>query len=319
MSTIHMLVGIPGSGKSFYAKNLCKRERAVAVSTDSIRERLFGSESRQKNSYLVFDEAFAEIDRLLGEGRSVVFDATNVSRDRRVKFLKKFKDVPVEGHVCDTPYATAWQRAGTRKRRIDEAVLTKFAKNFEFPVMAEGFQALHIVHSSEDVKLDRIQLEKLLAERPDHDELFAYLSASPHFSVMLGYDQENPYHSKTLSEHTYAVLAYINAQYEGDDLLAMRYAALFHDAGKPFCKVWKETRGYYSYFGHEHVSAAIACHVLKELGYDEAFVLKVVHMVSFHMEILHGGDAGASNIYHLLGGDLLARLYFFAEADTNGK
>lgn len=37
------------------------------------------------------------------------------------------------------------------------------------------------------------------------------------------------------------------------------------------------------------------------------------------MEILHGGDAGASKIYHLLGGRMLAELYFFAEADTFAK
>ena len=31
MSTVHMLAGIPGSGKSHYAKECCKRHRAVLV------------------------------------------------------------------------------------------------------------------------------------------------------------------------------------------------------------------------------------------------------------------------------------------------
>lgn len=319
MSVIHMLVGIPGSGKSHYAKQLCKREQAVLVATDSIRERLFGSESKQKNTYLVFEQAFAEIGEALGTGGNVVFDATNVSRDRRLKFLKHFKDFPVQCHVFDTPYAIAKERIEGRKRRISDTVLTKFAKNFEFPVRGEGFQALQLVHAAAEIGLGRSRLEQLLEERAGHDELFAYLASSPHFRVMLGYNQENPYHSKTLSEHTYAVLDYINVFYEGDSLLAMQLAALFHDAGKPFCKVWKEVRGYYSYFGHEHVSAMIACHALKELGYEENFILHVVDIVSFHMEILHGGDAGASRIYHLLGEDRLAELYFFAEADSFAK
>lgn len=319
MSVIHMLVGIPGSGKSHYAKELSKREKAVLVATDSIRERLFGSESKQKNTYLVFDEAFSEIEQALGTGRNVVFDATNVSRDRRLKFLKRFKDFPVQCHIFDTPYAVAKERIEGRKRRISDTVLTKFAKNFEFPVLGEGFQALQLIHATAETGLDRSRLEQLLVEQARHDELFAYLASSPHFQVMLGYDQENPHHSKTLSEHTYAVLDYINVFYEGNSLLGMQLAALFHDAGKPFCKVWKETRGYYSYYGHEHVSAMIACHVLKELGYDDDFILHVVNMVSFHMEILHGGDAGASRIYHLLGEDRLAELYFFAEADSFAK
>ncbi|UHA73430.1 AAA family ATPase [Paenibacillus sp. 481] len=319
MNTIHMLVGIPGSGKSHYAKQLCKQQRAVLVATDSIRERLFGSESKQKNTYLVFDAAFTEIEHALESGRNVVFDATNVSRDRRLKFLKRFKNVPVECYVCNTPYEVARERIQARKRRIDDTIMTKYAKNFEFPVLGEGFRDLHIVHTPANTMLKRSELEQLLASKPSHDALFSYLSKSPVFRVMLGYDQENPHHSKTLSEHTHAVLEYIHVFYEGDHLLAMQLTALFHDAGKPFCKVWKQARGYYSYYGHEHVSASIACHVLKELGYADDFIVHVVNMVSFHMEILHGGDAGASNIFHYLGEDLLAQLYFFAEADTFAK
>lgn len=319
MSVIHMLVGIPGSGKSHYAKELCRREKADLVATDSIREKLFGSESKQKNTYLVFDEAFVEIEQAMGLGRNVVFDATNVSRDRRHKFLKRFKDIPVECHLFDTPYLIARDRIQGRKRRIDDRVLTKFAKNFEIPVVGEGFHQLHLVHTSAETGLERSMLEQILADQAGHDDLFAYLAGSFHFEVMLGFDQENPHHSKTLSEHTFAVLDYINVFYEGENLLALQLAALFHDTGKPFCKVWKEARGYYSYYGHEHVSAITACHVLKELGYEDEFILHVVNLVSFHMEILHGGDAGASRIYHLLGEELLAELYFFAEADTFAK
>ncbi|MEC0201239.1 AAA family ATPase [Paenibacillus lautus] len=319
MCTIHMLVGIPGSGKSYHAKQLCKSERAVIVATDSIRERLFGSESKQKNTYLIFDEAFAEIEQALASRRNVVFDATNVSRERRQKFLKRFGDRSVECHICTAPYEVALERVKRRKRRLDEKIMTKYAKNLEFPVIGEGFSDLHLVHEQGETQLTREELEVLLTSKPGHDELFGYLSQSPYFNVMLGYDQENPHHSKTLSEHTFAVLEYINVFYEGEHLLAMQLAALFHDAGKPFCKVWKQARGYYSYYGHEHVSASITCHTLKDLGYEHAFIQHVVQLVSFHMEILHGGDAGASKIYHLLGEDMLAELYFFAEADTYGK
>ncbi|WP_269433055.1 AAA family ATPase [Paenibacillus sp. E194] len=55
MSSIHMLAGIPGSGKSHYAKELCKQHRAVHVATDSIRQKLFGDEAKRKirMSYLM--------------------------------------------------------------------------------------------------------------------------------------------------------------------------------------------------------------------------------------------------------------------------
>ncbi|MDO3410352.1 AAA family ATPase [Saccharibacillus sp. CPCC 101409] len=320
MNTIHMLVGIPGSGKSVYARELEKQTRGVIVSTDGIRQRLFGGESKQKNTYVVFDEAFREIGQALDSGRDVIFDATNVDRDRRAKFLKRFGDVPVQCHVCDTPYETAQRRIAARKRKLDNKILSKYAKNLQFPLIGEGFEAVRIVHAPGDPSaLERGEIERLLERQAGHDELFAALARHPLFAQMLGYDQGNPFHTRTLSQHTYAVLEYVNAFYEEEDRLAMQWTALAHDIGKPFCKVWKETRGYYSYFGHEHVSASMVCHLLKELGYDDGFALDVASRTELHMEILHGGDAGASNIYHLLGGEMLAKMYFFAEADTYGK
>ncbi|MEJ8303298.1 AAA family ATPase [Saccharibacillus sacchari] len=326
MNTIHMLVGIPGSGKSVYARQLEKSTRGVIVSTDGIRLRLFGGESKQKNTYIIFDEAFREIGQALADGRNVIFDATNVDRAKRAKFLKRFSDTPVECYFFDTFYETAQRRIASRKRKLDDKILTKYAKNLQFPLLGEGFENVHLVHEQADeasdgskLALDRAEIEELLARQASHDELFAHLSRHPLFAQMPGYDQGNPHHSRTLSLHTYAVLEYVNAFYEEEDRLAMQWTALLHDIGKPFCKVWKENRGYYSYFGHEHVSASMSCNLLKSLGYDDDFVLDVASRTEMHMEIMHGGDAGASNVYHLLGGELLAKMYFFAEADTYGK
>lgn len=63
MSTVYMLAGIPGSGKSHYAKECCKRHRAVLVATDSIRERLFGSEARQKTRTWCFSRPMRRSNR----------------------------------------------------------------------------------------------------------------------------------------------------------------------------------------------------------------------------------------------------------------
>ncbi|UZM99511.1 metal-dependent phosphohydrolase [Lysinibacillus sp. MHQ-1] len=59
---------------------------------------------------------------------------------------------------------------------------------------------------------------------------------------------------------------------------------------------------------YQHKSFVI---FLLELGFEVDFVLKVVYLVQFHMLIQYGGDRGGSEIYHLLDGDLLTRLYFF--------
>ena len=50
-----MMVGLPASGKSHYAKLLSKQHNAKIMSSDSIREELYGSESVQEDSNKVFE------------------------------------------------------------------------------------------------------------------------------------------------------------------------------------------------------------------------------------------------------------------------
>ena len=99
----------------------------------------------------------------------------------------------------------------------------------------------------------------------------------------------------------------------------MQVVALFHDTGKPFCKTYKPAKGYYSYYGHEYVSAQMACHFLKELQFEEAFIFKAVHLIQMHMKINYGTQQDISDIYHLLGDEYLWKLYFFREADAYAK
>ncbi|MEH7514653.1 hypothetical protein V7146_18220 [Gottfriedia acidiceleris] len=81
----------------------------------------------------------------------------------------------------------------------------------------------------------------------------------------------------------------------------------------------RHTKGYYSYFGHEKVSSQIAFHFLTELGFEDEMIQAVVGIIEMHMLINYGGNEGATEIYHLLGDELLAKLYFFREADTFAK
>ncbi|KOY80195.1 hypothetical protein ADM90_22990 [Lysinibacillus macroides] len=159
----------------------------------------------------------------------------------------------------------------------------------------------------------------LSQRQPTYEELFQVLQAILCFREIYRFHQENPYHQFLLCQHTYFVFSYINEYYMENDKLALQIVALFHGIGKPFCKKYKPLQQRYGYFGHENVSAQIVCHFLFELGFKEDFVLKVVYLVQFHMLLQYGGDRGSSQIYHLLDGDLLTRLYFFREADQFAK
>lgn len=68
-----MMVGLPGSGKSTYAKELADEMRAVICSSDAIREELRGDENSQDKNEEVFKILHSRIKECLGLfGRKVV-------------------------------------------------------------------------------------------------------------------------------------------------------------------------------------------------------------------------------------------------------
>lgn len=319
MSKFIMMVGIPGSGKTRAAELIAKRERATLVSTDAVRLELFGDEAKRRKNPLVFHEVYARIEQALAAGSDVVFDATNVDRDKRMSVLKRFPHATAECYYVSTPFEICLQRNQARKRKLDELVLAKYHKNLHVPLHQEGFAAIHLLHEPVPYPMTKEAFIALLQSEPGYDELFAALSGIAYFQQMKDFQQDNPHHRHTLCKHTYHVLDYVNTFYEEDDKLLMQIVALFHDAGKLYTKVFKQAKGHSSYYGHEYVSSQIAVHFLKELGFADELVFRAAALIEMHMKIAYGGDEGASEIYHLVGADMLTKLYFFKEADHYGK
>ena len=113
MQTLYMLIGLPGSGKSTVAKEMAETEDTIIVSTDKIREELFGDEAIQNNEKYsgvnVFERAYTLISIYLRNGYSVIFDATNTKRKYRKTFIEKFKrwqEIGIKFHaiLIATPY-----------------------------------------------------------------------------------------------------------------------------------------------------------------------------------------------------------------------
>jgi predicted kinase len=83
-------IGISGSGKSRWIKSL-EGQNYVVISPDDIRRELTGSISDQSRNKDVFPLAFQRSVDALNQDKNVIFDATNVVSDLRIKMLNHLK------------------------------------------------------------------------------------------------------------------------------------------------------------------------------------------------------------------------------------
>lgn len=141
MPRVYFMVGIPGSGKSTWAgSNL---PGAVVVSTDDIREELFGSADAAHSSQRVFTLAHRRVIEALKNGSDVVYDATNITPKARGRLLAKLNASGVEYEavavvIHATPEKAVEQQKG-RDRKVSWPIVRHFHKLFVLPQKEEGF------------------------------------------------------------------------------------------------------------------------------------------------------------------------------------
>jgi len=76
--------GLPGTGKSYFCTKLVERLPLVILESDALRKKLFSSPSYSSpESGRLFRALHLLIERLLGQGISLILDATNLSERYR--------------------------------------------------------------------------------------------------------------------------------------------------------------------------------------------------------------------------------------------
>ena len=112
--TFTMLVGLPGSGKSTYAKKLKNAygdDVTTIIESDSYRERLYGDPAIQADNNKLFEVIHSDVFEKLSEGINVIFDATNFSRKHRVALVQKLSNnVVKECIIVATSYPRCLER-----------------------------------------------------------------------------------------------------------------------------------------------------------------------------------------------------------------
>jgi len=82
-----LVAGLPGSGKSYFARHLAQELSARYISSDQTRKSMgLSGHYDEKSKQKVYDRLYHLADEALKEGRSVIVDATFHRKERRKAF-----------------------------------------------------------------------------------------------------------------------------------------------------------------------------------------------------------------------------------------
>ncbi|WP_138505241.1 WYL domain-containing protein [Nostoc sp. PA-18-2419] len=167
----HFIIGVPGSGKSAFAVLIAQTGNYEIISTDEIRQQLYGDETIQGEWPKIEAEALKRIYTALTKGKGVIYDATNYKRAFRIDFLQKvnkqvkskkvnrkreekddfesstFNLTWIAWHL-DTPLETCicWNQQRTRQVPEDIIItMHQVLKNFP-PISGEGFAKVNTIN-----------------------------------------------------------------------------------------------------------------------------------------------------------------------------
>jgi len=262
-NSLIVMFGVPGCGKSYAAEKLAEQTGAHVVSSDAIREEIYGSAECQDNPDKVFGILKQRTAELLKAGESVIIDATSLIKKYRVSNLSTYANMFKKSYliVCATELEIVLCQNAARDRNVPEEAILRMYRTMSFPREDEGWDQIFLLQHPDNHK----NLDDYLWEcwRVNHN---------------------NPHHPCDIYYHMIACEAYI-CQYDAENNDSTT-AARFHDIGKPAVKSnmkrakngWVEDK-YSHYLGHADISAyMIAC------SSDQRATSNVLALTLWHMD-----------------------------------
>lgn len=135
MSTLYVMIGIPGSGKSTFAKKL----KAEIVSRDEIRFSFLKNENEPYFKYedKVFKKFIQTIQKCLDKGNDCIADATHLNVKSRYKLLYNLnlENVDIIPIIMNTNLKTCLKRNEKREglKKVPKETIINMSNNLEFP------------------------------------------------------------------------------------------------------------------------------------------------------------------------------------------
>lgn len=156
MANLHLLIGIPGSGKSTYAKNIMTEYNCDCISSDVVRT---------LNPAMEESNVFPEVCRLCAEhlanNEDVILDATNVTPKVRLRNISEIKGHNVDFDVIAYYFKTDWRKCVERvrirnlnpkERFLPLDVIASYGHKIIAPSMNEGFKDIVIINNNRTIQ-----------------------------------------------------------------------------------------------------------------------------------------------------------------------
>lgn len=254
-----ILCGIPGSGKSTYAKDYTERNfNTVHLSSDVIRKELYGDENIQGNPGDVFSLMQKRALEALNNGRDVLYDATNITRKDRANIIGVCpKFAKIECHIIWAPIEVCIERDAARERTVGKEVINRMLKRFQAPYYDESIDVIKIIPPN---NFDQTSY---------HNKCFDDMKI-PH---------DNPHHTLPVFEHCSEAAKYISELYPTKYNLVA--AAEMHDIGKPYVKAFVDSKGNSCDIAHYYQHQSVGAWMVYGCAWGSAYV---AWLISTHME-----------------------------------
>ncbi len=259
MNEFIMMVGIPGCGKSYKSKELAARGYSVH-SSDALRDELNMHEGSQCT--YIFELMHKNIKTDMDAGKNIVYDATNLSRKRRIAYLESIKKYNYKKicYLFITPVDVCKERNANRTGYacVPDYVYDRMLRSYEVPMLEEGWDEIIPIYDNFNFEL------------PD-----------------MNVSQDNPHHTLSIEDHMKAAFKYLEDN-NTDDMIEI--AARYHDIGKIYTKKFENYKGepteHAHYYGHENYGAYIFLVLWtskwsKIYSFDKA--LHIAQLINWHM------------------------------------
>ncbi|MDY0234943.1 MAG: CCA tRNA nucleotidyltransferase [Gudongella sp.] len=204
--------------------------------------------------------------------------------------------------------------------RILRAV--RFACQLDFLIDLETSNACSKLSSNlAIISTERIRDELfkiLLSEKPSRGfllmrEMGILKQVIPELMPAIGFDQRNPYHDRSVFQHTLKVMD------NTPKILNVRLAALLHDIGKPYTFTM-DTKGIGHFYGHDKASAKIGREILLRLNCSTDLMESTLNLIKEHM--VHHPDLkrkGLKRQLQRIGEEQIENLIYLQIADRLSK